>query len=232
MPSQRPSLTQHLLSLDPAGLHAATTHPFLTAAASGTLPAATTQTWLAQDRLYALSYTTFAATLLTKVRIPTCSARVSTLQWRIADALIASLAAITREVALFEDVAAARGWSGVFDEARAGAATRAYRGVFAAAAQPAASLLVGLVTLWATEECYLRAWAGAAKELKGEVGEEDVMAKVFIPNWSSEEFAAFVKVLAGLVDELGEDVGEDERRECEDAWRVVLEVEKEFWPDV
>ena len=68
--------------------------------------------------------------------------------------------------------------------------------------------------------------------MKGGADESDVMRSVFIPNWSSEEFAAFVKVLAGLVDELGEDVGEDERRECEDAWRVVLEVEKEFWPNV
>jgi len=232
MSSPTPSLTQHLLSLDPAALHAATTHPFLAAAATNALPARTTQSWLAQDRLYALSYTTFAATLLAKVRIPSTSGRASTPAWRTAAVLIDCLANIAREVALFEDVAAARGWSALLDETRPNAATRAYHGVFAAAAQPAAPLLVGLVTLWGTEACYLRAWEGAATLLAGEAAEEDIMAKVFIPNWSSEEFRAFVKVLADLVDELGKDVGEEERRECEDAWRVVLEVEKEFWPEV
>jgi len=232
MSSQTPSLTQYLLGLDPSGLHAATHHPFLTKAATGTLPAATAQSWLSQDRLYALSYTNFAAGLLCKVAIPSNSNRTATLGRRTADALIDCLANIKHEVELFEDVAARRGWSAVLDDARPNAVTLAYRNVFAGAAQPSASLLKGLVTLWATEECYLRAWSGAAKDMKGGADESDVMRSVFIPNWSSDEFVAFVKVLADLVDDMGNGIDEEQRRECEDAWRVVLTVEKEFWPDV
>jgi len=58
------------------------------------------------------------------------------------------------------------------------------------------------------------------------------MRKVFIPNWSSDEFEAFVKRLGDLVDEIGKTAGEDEVRECEEVWEMVVWVEKGFWPDV
>ena len=58
------------------------------------------------------------------------------------------------------------------------------------------------------------------------------MRDVFIPNWSSDEFEGFVKALADLVDEMGRVVGEQEVRECEEAWEMVVWAEKGFWPDV
>lgn len=232
MPQSKP-LTQHLLSLDPQSLHHATHAPFLTKAATASLPAPIARTWLAQDRLYALNYANFVAALLAKVAIPSTSNRTQTLNWRIADCLIDCLTNIKTEVQLFEDVAAAQAWSEVLDETTPNEATRDYQGLFAAACAPNASLLKGMVALWATEECYLRAWSGAAENLsKGEARDDDVMAKTFIPNWSSKEFGQFVGVLRELVDEMGVDIGEGERRECEGVWRWTLTVEKEFWPDV
>jgi thiaminase len=238
--SSNKSLTQHLLSLDPAALHHATHAPFLSKAATSTLPASIARSWLAQDRLYALSYVTFAATLLSKVRIPTPSNRLETLEWRIADSLIAALTSIKDEIKLFEDVAKDQGWSDVLDATVPDRATREYQGLFATAAGPNASVLRGLVVLWATEECYLRAFSGAAetmgKDGGGEKGHREegsnVMAKTFIPNWSSKEFQEVVAGLKGLVDELGKTVGEEEWRDAEGDFSWVLRVEKDFWPKV
>jgi thiaminase len=106
----------------------------------------------------------------------------------------------------------------------------AYKNLFAGAAEPSASLLRGMVTLWATEVCYLMAWRWAKGQLVQEGG--DVMREVFIPNWSSNEFAEFVKRLGDLVDEMGRAVEKEEVRECEEVWEMVVWAEKGFWPDV
>jgi thiaminase len=87
-----------------------------------------------------------------------------------------------------------------------------------------------MVTLWATEVCYLKAWSWARDQLVQ--NGEDVMREVFIPNWSSEEFEGFVKRLGNLVDEMGRAAEEEEVRECEEVWEMVVWVEKGFWPDV
>lgn len=50
-----PSLTAHLVKLDETALQKATTHPFLSAAATSSLQPHKLRQWLAQDRLYALS---------------------------------------------------------------------------------------------------------------------------------------------------------------------------------
>lgn len=116
--AQQQSLTQHLLSLNPTAIRDATQHPFLKHAAAGTLPSEAAISWLAQDRLYALSYVNFVSALLAKVRIPSSSNRTSTPQWRAADALIECLLNIKNELQLFEDVAKNQGWSHILDESR------------------------------------------------------------------------------------------------------------------
>lgn len=116
--AQQQSLTQHLLSLNPTAIREATQHPFLKHAATGTLPSKAAISWLAQDRLYALSYVNFVSALLAKVRIPSSSNRTATPQWRTADALIECLLNIKNELQLFEDVAKNQGWSHIFDESR------------------------------------------------------------------------------------------------------------------
>ena len=113
--------------------------------------------------------------------------------------------------------------------------TRAYADVFAGASRASASLLEGLVVLWATEKCYLEAWK-YAKAQSGdrarEDGEEDVLQKTLIPNWTSEEFETFVDTIGDLVNELGEDAAQGEWTKAEEAWRQVLWAEERFWPEV
>lgn len=87
-----------------------------------------------------------------------------------------------------------------------------------------------MTVLWATEECYLRSWRFAQSHVKEE--RRDVMQRVFIPNWSSDEFEEFVKAIRVLVDELGQDLARSSKdvKECENAWKQVVWAEEHFWP--
>ncbi|CAK1364177.1 unnamed protein product [Cercospora beticola] len=250
------SLTTHLLSLDPSSLHQATTHPFLSLAATASLPTPKLQTWLAQDRLYALSYINFIGSLLSAIRIPAHAKREESLEWRIADVLIDALENIRREVRLFESVAEGEGWKnevlcgkksggeegdgndGEDVEVECEKATRCYKDLFAGCVSGGKPVIVGLVVLWATEECYLRSWRFARGVMEKEEkengkrdGEGDVMQRVLIPNWTSVEFEGFVRRLGDLVDEWGVEEGGWVWRECEAVWRQVIWVEGEFWPE-
>jgi thiaminase len=233
--SMASKLSQHLLGLEPEKLRAATEHPFLLHAATGSLPEKAFKAWLTQDRLYALSYLTFISSLLAKVPIPTTSDRQSTLRWRIASALIDCLGNIREELALFEKVAKEHGWTEELGNARPNIQTQAYKDLFAGAGQPTSSLLRGLVTLWATEKCYLLAWSYAASKLpdtaRNDSVQQDVMQSTFIPNFSNEDFSRFVQQLEDLVDELGEEAGPVDVQEVEEAWVQVLWAEESFWPE-
>jgi thiaminase len=199
------SLTTHLLQSSEPLLTAATTAPFLAAAATSTLPLAQLRDWLAQDRLYALSYVNFIGDLLARLRLPSSRDREASLQWRIADQLIDCLTNIRRELKLFEDTAEAEGWLEAICDPTPTRATRCYQDLFAGATAQGRPLLVGLVILWASEECYLRAWRFAASRIdRGDPEQSrDVMQRVFIPNWSSLQFEKFVGNIRALVDELG-----------------------------
>lgn len=231
-----PSLTAHLLHLDEAGLRAATQHPFLAAAATASLPVEQLKAWLAQDRLYALAYVNFIGTLLSRLAISSTTEREISLEWRAADALIDCLTNIRTELKMFEDTAVAEGWFEDICSARPSVQTRAYQDLFAGSMAQGRPLLVGLTVLWATEESYLRAWRHALSKMDHGLKpkEKDVMQRVFIPNWSSPEFEAFVRRLGALVNKFGNAYEEEgwEWQECETAWRQVIWAEKEFWPKV
>ena len=135
--------------------------------------------------------------------------------------------------------------------------TQSYTDLFiASSASPTASLLEGLVVLYATEFCYLRAWRHAEAVLSerlrgggggGEGGGEDAdggALRRLIPNWASGEFEAFVERIGEVVDFVaegeipsasfgggGEDV-DDMLGRCEKWWRQVVWLEERFWPDV
>ncbi|USW54348.1 Putative thiaminase-2/PQQC, hem oxygenase-like, multi-helical [Septoria linicola] len=231
-----PSLTSHLLKLDPAGLDKATQHPFLKAAATSSLPQAKLRHWLAQDRVYALSYVNFIGSLLAQLSVPTGSNRENSIEWRVADVLIDALDNIRREIRLFEQVAEDEGFKDEICDVECERATRCYQDLFAGSVAQGRPVIVGLVVLWATEECYLRSWKFAKEHLKFEgEGEADVMQKTFIPNWTSPEFEAFVRRLGGLVNKMCNEWGVEEGgwvwKECEAAWKQVVWVEGEFWPE-
>ncbi|KAK6357125.1 hypothetical protein TWF718_001451 [Orbilia javanica] len=242
------SLTTHLLTLTPTAYKSATEHPFLTAAATNTLPDALLLQWLLQDRHYALSYISFIGALLSKLTIPTSSNRLSTLSWEVTDTLIFSLNNIKTELALFDKILIEEfGWKEE-GEVEVLPITRAYQDMFAGAGSGKVGFLEGMVVLWATERCYFDAWGFARKSSStsgyngngagghGQGGKGDVMTRVFIPNWTSEEFKGFVGKLEELVNRIVEDegvqIGSEVWRRCEATWRQVLWLEKGFWPDL
>ena len=229
-----PSLTSHLLHLDENALKEATNHPFLEAAATSTLPLEQLKSWLGQDRLYQMSYINFIGVMLSNIGVPHGSDRESSLEWRTVDLLIDCLTNIRQEIKLFEDTAQAEGWLEDICGVEPSIQTRAYQDLFAGATARGRPLIVGLTVLWATEECYLRAWRYAwGKVDKGRPAKEkDVMQRTFIPNWSSAEFEAFVRRIGGMVNKFGGYYEADgfEWKECETVFRQVLWAEREFWP--
>jgi thiaminase len=227
-------LSEYLLTLEPKKLQSATEHSFLLHAATGSLSEKSFKAWLTQDRLYALSYLTFISSLLAKISIPSTSDRQSTLHWRIASSLIDCLANIREELKLFEDVAEKNDWTEELGMARPSIQTQAYKDLFAGAGQPTSSLLRGLVTLWATEKCYLLAWSYAASQIPAAIedGQKNVMQSTFIPNFSNQDFAKFVQGLEDLVDELGQQAGPDDIQDVEGTWKQILWAEEAFWPTI
>lgn len=243
-------LTQHLPTTTPQSLQRATTHPFLQRAGKGTLPKPLLAQWLSQDRLYAQSYIRFMGLLLSKIRIP-ASATVTqpaSLEARTAGILIDALVNIRRELDFFEATAAEHGLdlNTKANDAEEGeafgpnAVTHAYIDMFMSAGSAGTSVLEGLVVLWATETCYLRAWRFAASFLGQGQGKEDTdggaLREKFIPNWSSGEFEAFVNGIGQVVDEMAEVYTGKEKDEllgrCERWWRQVVWLEERFWPEV
>lgn len=229
-----PVLTSHLLSLDNSAFEAATQHPWLALAGTSRLSKPALLAWLAQDRLYALSYVSFIGSLLSKTSLSSTADRAETLEWRVASTLIDALTNIRREIGMFEHVLRSEfAWSEGGE--RATTETRAYQGLFAGSAAPHQSLLVGMTALWATEKCYLEAWRFAAAQQSDEhvdPAKGDVMQTILIPNWTNAEFEQFVDAIGTLVDELAKDIPHEssERNKCEDVWKQVLWAEKNFWP--
>ncbi|KAL4926227.1 putative transcription regulator PAB1642 [Aspergillus undulatus] len=262
-------LTTHLLTTTPDPLKTATTHPFLAHAGSGTLPKETLAQWLSQDRLYAQAYVRFMGLLLSKVHLPLVPTSPENKQLengkglhiheKIFNILVDALNNIKTELGFFERTAWEYGIDlntppPILSETQAGQTfgagpiTQGYIDMFMDAGAPGTSLLEGLVVLWATEECYLRAWRYALsflekRENEGQGQDTDggALREKFIPNWASKGFEEFVVKIADVLDEvaqgeLGENLGEQEQGEilglCERWWRKVVWLEERFWPDV
>ncbi|KZF24476.1 heme oxygenase-like protein [Xylona heveae TC161] len=246
---------EYLLSLNDGAFKAATQARFLEQAGNGTLQPDILARWLSQDRLYAQGYIRFIGHMLSKIRLPdTPGARENGhLLWRITDVLIAALVNVRRELQFFEETAArfnidltptlvsVKGAGhgerqGEGEGIGASPVTRAYLDLFNNAASPSASILEGMVALWATEICYYTAWryAGSHKPSPAAAKSDDPLHAEFIPNWTNDEFAKFVDDIGVLVDEMGASWkhDEDERKRCEEVWKQVLWLEERFWPVV
>lgn len=99
------TLTDHLLATATATLYtAAIEHPFLTAAASLSLPTPRLALYLSQDRIYAArAYPRFIAQLISK--IPLDNHNAAPLATRTLSLLVGCLTNIVREVAFFDTTA-------------------------------------------------------------------------------------------------------------------------------
>ncbi|PWN89413.1 heme oxygenase-like protein [Acaromyces ingoldii] len=238
------SLTQRLLSQSKEDYAAATTHPFLVSAGKLTLSPQALQSWLAQDRFYALlGYTKFLGRLI--ARMPSPEEDPDTLaskqQRRRLAILAGAMANIDREVAFFEDVArengldlAAKPRDGSIDAVSD--KTKAYRDFMVATAAEG-TFEEGLVLLWAMEKVYLDAWTHASTFLpSGSTAEDSLSPGVkralvqLIPNWSAPGFVSFVRDIADLVDELAsEDKNDRLLEQASKIWRQTLKHEVGFW---
>lgn len=250
LPTSRGSqrVTENLMSLHQEDYRAATQAPFLKAAGMGQLGKTLLSRWLSQDRLYAQGYVRFVGMMLSKIKLPTAAVTTG-IDWQVMGLLISALTNIKRELLFFEDVAKKYGldletpWPGE-DLFGPNPITRGYLDLFMNAASPGASLLEGMVVLWATEKCYYSAWLYALHSRPGQsqpVNEKAGLTDAdggalhceLIPNWTSDEFGGFVLQIGDLVDELAvleekEDPGR--RTRCNEVWKQVLWLEARFWP--
>lgn len=241
-------LTEGLMRRYQEDYQAATQAPFLRAAGMGQLGKTLLSQWLSQDRLYAQGYVRFIGMMLSKIKLPT-AAGTTGIDWQVIDLLISALTNIKRELLFFEDVAKRYGldieapWPGEHSFGPT-PITRGYLDLFMNAASPGASLLEGMVVLWATEKCYYSAWLYALHSGSGRHQPTDEQAELtdadggalrreFIPNWTSDEFGDFVRQIGDLVDELAVlEEREDPQKGTtyEEVWKQVLWLEARFWP--
>ncbi|KAI8965896.1 heme oxygenase-like protein [Daldinia sp. FL1419] len=261
----KPSMSEYLLSSPEIGdlYQRATRSQFLSLAGQGQLPPDILSQWLSQDRLYAQAYIRFAGGLISRVRLPTKVDRQETsktLQWRILSLLQTAMAGVTRELKFFEETAKKYGLDlealgpvaegGNLSNKSAGFApnkvTQDYINLFDSfSAQPhgdcSKTLLDGLVVLWATEKVYLDSWTYAKQQAaedadtKGDL-DGGALRKEFIPNWTSEEFQAFVKECQECLDAYAliqdHDTEEVIAAGSMVIFKKVLVLEESFWPMV
>ncbi|KAF9880980.1 hypothetical protein CkaCkLH20_01130 [Colletotrichum karsti] len=243
-------LTADLLASDPETYRRATQSPFLSAAAAGQTPKPVLGRWLANDRLYIHAYIKGVGRLLSALRLPSTTSPAPTVPDKLVQWLVDALVNVRREEKFFVDTARRfgievdlpAGPDGVVRQEDKLEGLRRFEGLFAGFETGGGELewLEGAVLLYATEKCYLDAWTGAREQLKEEEGDGKgdadggALRREFIPNWSSEEFRAFVDELGGIIDEGVEKAGKGVEGELKEralkVWREVLVAEEHFWP--
>ncbi|RPD75630.1 heme oxygenase-like protein [Lentinus tigrinus ALCF2SS1-7] len=229
-------LTTHLVSLStPRPYAAATEHPFLTAAGTGTLPLPLLSLYLSQDRLYAAhGYPPFIGQLLTRIPYSSTHAVDSPeekLHSDVVKVLAFALQNVHREVGMFAEVERKYGLN--FAQWRERKATRDYTAEMARVGA-LGTLEDGLIFLWAMERVYLDAWK-YAKSLLGNVpnheGDPTLLAiRQLVENWTCPEFEQFVDDIADLVNRLQILPGTAPFIRAEEIWARVVELEEMFWP--
>lgn len=251
-------LTQDLLASDPASYARATQSRFLNAAAKGTVPKDVLGRWLANDRLYIHAYIKGVGRLLDALDLPdiastTTAAAVSSVPERLLQWLIDALVNVRREERFFVDTAARFSIEVNLPVSECGVVApdekldglRRFEKLFGGLSKGPEPLgwLEGAVLLYATEKCYLDAWSHARGALDTSAdGSRDAdggaLRKEFIPNWSSEEFKAFVDELGAIIDQgfeeavkkRGEGVEGSLRERALWVWGEVVLAEEAFWP--
>ena len=178
-------------------------HPFLVAAADGSLPAADFDRWLVEDHHFVVGFRRFLARLVELA--PTEPAR---------DLLAGGLGALQAELDLFRAEAVERGLD---PHAEPSLTTLGYTSYLMASA--ADGWEAAVTVLFGAEKAYFDAWstvrAGA---------DPSRPYWRFVENWSSPAFGAWVDGVAGLVDAL--------TRPDHRTFRRVVRFELAFWEAV
>ena len=251
-----PTLTRSLLDSSPTTFRRATQSAFLKSAAAGQLSKEALGTWLANDRLYILSYIKAAGSVLSFLQLPQTAPRPGTSPSpvRLFDWIVDALVNIRREERFFVDAAARYGINinlppgddgRVHDDAKL-EGLRLFEDLFGTVEPHDGTLpwLEPAVLFYATEKAYLEAWTWAKSQLVAQDSAKDAdggaLREEFIPNWTSGEFVKFVDQLGAIIDEA---VAEEVRRggahmmqglydRALTVWNDVMMAEEAFWPTV
>jgi thiaminase/transcriptional activator TenA len=184
-------------------------HRFLIETRDGTISDERFAVWMRQDYLFVEAAIPFIAAL-----IPRAPRR----HW---GALAGVIAALEKELGLFEERAAAvgvdlRGAPPTFTN-------HAYIQFLLATAHTA-SYAEAYTVLYAAEKAYHDSWkvvqAGISKDSKW---------YPFVENWAGEAFAQYVSYLEGELNALAEGVGADERSRMGDLFELTVKYEIAFW---
>jgi thiaminase len=228
-------------------------HPFLKAAANGSLDPSLLALWLSQDRIYAMhAYPRFIGALIAKINFNSMhgiSSPEELMNRRILKMLTFSLDAVMKEADFFESTAQKFGLP--LDGWKERKGTRDYSAEMCRVATTM-KIEEGLAFLWAMEkvsglgnsnqlaenlflllQVYLDAWSCVDNGLAA-VSMENPSKRCVAPfakNWSSPQFITFVNNLASLVDDLGIEPGTETWVNAEQIWNRVVELEAEFWPN-
>ncbi|KAL2109141.1 hypothetical protein VUR80DRAFT_2939 [Thermomyces stellatus] len=252
-----PSLTANLLSSSPAAFQRATQSPFLKSAAAGDLRKDTLGTWLANDRLYILSYIKGAGKLLSFLELPQEALRPGAPpppSSRLFGWLVDAYVNVRREERFFVDTAARygieinlpAGADGRVEDGDKLEGLRRFERLFEGVQPHGGSIpwLEAAVLFYATEKAYLEAWTWAKSQLVEQDASKDAdggsLRNDFIPNWTSKEFGDFVDQLGDIIDAA---VAEQVKIEGDHAmqglydraskvWDDVIAAEEAFWPKV
>jgi thiaminase len=184
-------------------------HPFLVGTRDGTLPDEVFARWMRQDYLFVEAAIPFMAALLAKA------------PEKHREPLSGVIAALQKELALFEERARAVGVS--LREGAPSFACHAYIQFLMATAYQR-SYAEGYTVLYAAEKAYHDSWKVVRAGLRG-----GSPWMPFVENWAGEEFAAYVQYLESELDLLAGAVGEEERRHMADLFELTTRYEIAFW---
>ncbi|KAF2023624.1 hypothetical protein EK21DRAFT_80446, partial [Setomelanomma holmii] len=243
-PAEAPSLAQHLLVQAEDLLVSATHHTFLSHAGCGSLTENALNQWLTQIGYISRSLVSFIGTLIGKIRIPETANLERDSTFRCLDLLCSAVNNMKKELGFLEATKRTYGLEVNFDEPTP--PTKGFIDLFNSASSPSATLLEGMVVLWAVEivsrnpnrllsDCLLPATSSSG-QVKLRNGHITALREAFIENWKSETFSRFVNACRSIVDELvmvqTTGNGRAEMSACERVFKQAIWLWGQIFPDV
>ncbi|KAF2633114.1 hypothetical protein BU25DRAFT_406368 [Macroventuria anomochaeta] len=158
--AEAPSLAQYLLVHNEALLTSATHHTFLSHAGCGMLTENALNEWLAQIGFISRSLVSFTGALIGKIRIPETANLERDSTFRCLDLLCSAVSNMKKELDFLDATKRKYGLGVNFDEPKP--PTKGFVDLFNSASSPSATLLEGMVVLWAIEILFYNSCSYAA----------------------------------------------------------------------
>ncbi|KAL4995751.1 hypothetical protein BDV10DRAFT_187789 [Aspergillus recurvatus] len=159
--AEAPSLAQHLLAQAGDLLTNSTQHTFLSHAGCGLLTESALNQWLTQIGYVSRSLVSFTGALIGKIRIPEIDDLERDSTFRCLDLLCSAVNNMKKELEFLEATKRKYGLEVSFDEPKP--PTKGFVDLFNSASCPSATLLEGMVMLWAIETLFHSSFSYAAR---------------------------------------------------------------------